>query len=997
MISLALALAQVWARRGQAVTLALLAMLAVASAVAAPAYLLVADRAVAAGQIATAGPGELSLVARGARDADAAADDGTGIDFTDVGHALIDMDGFSYVYSAEMPTVGLERATTYPTRFVFRQDVCAHVRILSGRCLAGEGDVLLGERTAQRLGLAAGDGIVLSGARLNGDPVPKYVAAAPPKTLSVAGIYRPLEPAGAYWGTHGYFISGPDVGSGEPVFTNSLTLSATRQTVTTMAIDGIANPGTFDIHRLDQVEADLRRVEEVSREVGAVQINTGMPRLFERIEEGRAEARLLVPVLAVPLVLLACFSIYLTVGHGAEARQNELAVVALRGTRWWTRWWLATGESLAAVLAGALAGCLAGQLLINAVAASLFPGVGADAGWASLRYAPVAAAAALLAAVAALRRQLFSPVATLLRRTPPERRRLQATEAVVLVLAIVAGGQLALSDGSLTGVGLFAPALLMLALALLTAHALLPLVGRYATRALNRGRIGVALAGLQLSRRPGATRLFALLAATAAVAAYATCAVDTAARGRAVQAELGTGADRVLTVEAVPRRRLLAAVREVDPQGAFAMAVTNLYSGGSRPRPGLAVDSPRLAAVATWPEDAPSAAEVARRLRVAGTERPEFTGTDIVVEATKVPTGPDAELRLIAAVSSVRGLGESVVEFGEMSAGRRAYQQRVAICRDGCRISGVGIVGGTTSEVTGRVVVHELRAAAPAGDATPIRFTEQDRWWGSHRTRTSAAPDGIAADVEVSSGAAGAAWIRPVSAPAPVPMAHAGPLPEANVISTLGGDAVPVVSVASLPAVPVLGRTGTLVDLELADQLTVDEARAQQPQVWLNAAAPADIVERLAKQGLTVIGDTRAGQVRERLDRQGPAIALWFHVLAGVLTVLLGAGALVLTIAVDRARRAEDLTALRVQGLRPGQAAQATFWTFPVLVTIAAVVGLGAGVAGWLLTGWALPLAGLEPPDLPLPGLPRVPVLLGVGGAVLVLYLVAALGVTRRR
>ncbi|WP_328460553.1 hypothetical protein OHA21_30115 [Actinoplanes sp. NBC_00393] len=995
MTSLALALAMLWSRRGQAITLALLAMLAVASAVAAPAYLLAADRAIAAGQIATAAPSELSLVVRGARDAEAEEmAGGTSIDFTDVGRALIDMDGFSYVYSTEMATVGLERTNIFASRLVFRQDVCAHVRVVAGRCLAGEGDVLLGEQTAKRLGLTAGDGIRLSGARLNDDPIPKWEAAAAAKSLTVVGIYQPVEPAGAYWGTHGYFISGPDVGPGEPVFTNSITLPAMKQTVTMMAIDGIAAPGTFDIDRLDDVRADLTRVEEVSREVGAIQITTGMPHLFQRIEEGRDEARLLVPVLAVPLVLLACFSIYLTVGHGAEARQSELAVVALRGTRWWTRWWLATGESLAAVLAGALAGCLAGQLMVNAVAASLFPGVGADAGWTSLRYAPIAAAAALLAAVAALRRQLFSPVTTLLRRTRPERRRLQATEAVVVVLAVVAGGQLILSDGSLTGVGMFAPALLMLATTLLIGHALLPLVSRYAVRALHRGRLGVALAGLQLSRRPGAIRLFALLAATAAVAGYAVCAVDTAARGRAVQAELGTGADRVLTLEAVPRRRLLDAVRAVDPQGAYAMAVSQLYSGGPRPLAGLAVDSPRLAAVASWPRDAPDAGRVSERLRFTAPERPEFTGEDVVIRVTRGDTGSDVELRLILAVSSLTGLGERIVEFGEISAGTRDYRQRSAICVEGCRVSGIGIVGGSTSEVTGQVVIHEVRAAEPAGDAAPIRVTDPSRWWASQRGRlaaAAAAKDGLTFDVAVASGSGGAAWLRPVSTPTPVPMAYAGTMPDAGVITSLGGDAVPVTAVAELPAVPALGRTGTLVDLELADRLSVDEARAQQPQVWLNSAAPADIVERLGEQGLTVIADTSAGQVRARLDRQGPAVALWFHVLAGVLTVLLGAGALVLTIGVHRARRAEDLAVLRAQGLRPGQAAQATFWTYPVLVIIAALVGLLAGVAGWLLTGWALPLSGLKPPDLPLPGLPRLPVLLGVGTAVLLLYLGAAL------
>ena len=58
---IALVLAMVWSRRGQAVTLALLAMFGVSAAVAAPAYLRAADRAVAAGQVATSVAAERTL------------------------------------------------------------------------------------------------------------------------------------------------------------------------------------------------------------------------------------------------------------------------------------------------------------------------------------------------------------------------------------------------------------------------------------------------------------------------------------------------------------------------------------------------------------------------------------------------------------------------------------------------------------------------------------------------------------------------------------------------------------------------------------------------------------------------------------------------------------------------------------------------------------------------------------------------------------------------
>ena len=106
---------------------------------------------------------------------------------------------------------------------------------------------------------------------------------------------------------------------------------------------------------------------------------------------------------------------------------------------------------------------------------------------------------------------------------------------------------------------------------------------------------------------------------------------------------------------------------------------------------------------------------------------------------------------------------------------------------------------------------------------------------------------------------------------------------------------------------------------------------------------------------------------------------------------VLGAGALVLAAAVDRSRRVEDLTALRGQGLSRGRLAWATRWTYPILVGIAALVGLVTALITWFATGWALPLAGVDPPDLPRPAWPGALTVLGTTVVVfLVLAVVAA-------
>jgi putative ABC transport system permease protein len=989
---ISLVLKMIWSRRGQAVTLALLALFAVAAAVAAPAYLIAADRAIAAGQIATAGPGERGLVItsiQNDRDDDAG---GGQIDFNDVGSVLVTLPGFSYTYSAEFPAIGIEKSRLYADRFVFRQDLCSHVRMATGRCPVAAGEIIVGVATARRLNLATGQSVTMGAGKYIEDPGRSgYIPDGEPKKLVIAGTYRPKAPDETYWGTRGYFTAVRGLGPGEPVFTNSATLDEMDHGDTAKAIDGTAGPAALDPDNLDQLRTGLATVNSEAVQLGsAIQITTDMPALLDRIDAGRAAAHLLVPLLAVPLVLLACFSIFLAVGYGTEGRQPELAVVALRGSRWWTRWWLATGENLASVVVGAAAGCLAGQLLVNLVAAARFPGVGVQPGWGSLRYAPFAALAALLAAVLAQRRQLLSPVANLLRRNAIAANgpRALATEAVIVLLAVVATVQLALSHGTLTGISLLAPAFLVLAVAVVAARLLLPAVTRYAAHALGRGNLGLALAAFQLSRRPGAQRLFALLVATVAVAGYAACAIDVADGGRTVQSELGVGADRVLDVGgSVFRSQLLTAVRNVDPDGKYAMAVVRLPNIGHNEPPGLAVDTTRLAAVANWPSGGPSAAELERRLRPGTPEPLVFSGQDISVEATGTGFAETKDLRLEVAVSSTAGLGDSVVQLGKIHNGRSSYVQRVGACQKGCRLNGIEIVTASgNSAVAGRLVVNSLSTADPTGS-----LTDPARWRMAQYGTLAADSAGLRITLNAPGGLTGGAWINPVDAPLPLPAAHSGAAPLAGSITGAGGSPTPIKLVGELPAVPQAGNHATLVDLEWADRLATDAGQSLNPEIWLNRDAPADILARVSAQGLTITRDTRSEQVRRQLDQQGPALSIWFYALAGGLSVLLGAGALVLAAAVDRARRVEDLSALRGQGLSRGRLAWATGWTYPILVAIAAVVGLVTALIAWLATGWALPLAGVDPPDLPLPIWPGVPTVIGTTVAVfLVLALVAA-------
>jgi hypothetical protein len=978
---IALVLAMVWTRRGQALTLALLTLFGVAAAVAAPAYLRAADRAIAAGQVGLSDAASRRLTLTTLRHdrrpnrtrEDIVAND---ITFDDTGSALVGLPGFDYTYAAEFATTGMEPSTKVRSRLVYRQDVCGHLTMAAGRCLAGESDLIVGAKTADRLHLTPGDEVHLVFSvwdNLHQEWVPDGVA----KRFVVTGTYRVIDASEGYWGSHTYF------GADEPAFVTNASVTTMDHGDARLSVDGAATASALSVDRLPAVEAGLARLQQqVTGLGGRVELDSGIPGLLDRIDEGRSAAHRIVPVLAVALVLLACLTIYLAVGYGTEDRRPELAVVALRGARWGQRWWLATGENVVSILAGAVLGCVFGQVLVDVFAAWRFPGVGADPGLAALRWAPAAAGAALVTALLAERRQLGRPVTELLRRVVPAPRAVTAiaAEAVVVLLAAVAVAQLAVTGGGLTGVGTFATGLVVVAAALVAARLLLPWATVFARRRLRDGRLSSALAAFQLSRRPGAARLFALLTAAVAVIGYAACAVDVGIRVRTVQAGIGTGASRVVSVGPISRQGLLAAVRATDPDGAFALAAVRLPASKGRPTV-LGVDTTRAAGIAEWGGSGPSRLESALHPPAAEPVVVHGGTLQLDITAEKLTVGKSLLATLV--LSPVAGPADVSADLGELVAGRRTYTTGVAACADGCRVKALKIAGRAGSrDLTGIVTIHALNATGDADGASgiPPSVLAGTGWRLSDGGKLSAGPDGLRIEVVSLNGIGGGLFLQQADVPDPLPVATAGAIAGASVTG-FDGRPVPVAQVMSLPAVPGVGSGAVLADLDYVDRASTDDANTVAGQVWLSPKAPADVLDRLRSHGLVVTADLRASQVSAELSRQGPAVALWFYAIVAGLAVALAAGALVLAAAVDRTRRVEDLSALRGQGLSRAAVRQATLWTYPVLVAAAVLAGTLIAVLGWWLTGWALPLAGLHPPALPLPSFPRVLTLLGAAVA----------------
>ena len=102
-------------------------------------------------------------------------------------------------------------------------------------------------------------------------------------------------------------------------------------------------------------------------------MSTNIPDLLDRISANRTLVGQVVPVAAVPLILLCWFVIYLAVAAATEQRRPEFGLLALRGVPRGPTWLLALGPSVVPVLVGAPVGYLLGLIAVNAFADATLP------------------------------------------------------------------------------------------------------------------------------------------------------------------------------------------------------------------------------------------------------------------------------------------------------------------------------------------------------------------------------------------------------------------------------------------------------------------------------------------------------------------------------------------------------------------------------------------------------------------------------------------------
>jgi hypothetical protein len=958
-------------RAGRSLVVFLLATVATAAAVLAPGYARAAQHSVLLDTLRSV-PGPVV----GLRASGLSPDPDTGRD--DMTANLANLAALRAVLGR--PIAGLSARVELPavagkpvSEVVYRTGYCAHLRMIAGGCPPSGDGVLVSARTAAARQLTVGGTVRLALSTLNG------TAGGASRAYRIAGVYQPRDPGEAYWWNDALFETGSTGGNDDRPRLDAV-FAANPTAVSALAPPGANVPQLADtldypvlVDRIGPddigpVRADLTALNAlVDQEHG--QLGTALPSLFETASGQNRAISVAVPVVAVPLVLLSWFVLYLMVASLTEERGPEIALAKLRGFRLPEAARFGLGEALVLIVLAGPAGVLVGLAVVQGAAWSvLAPGTGAELTPSVLGVAVLALAGAALAALLAARRTLAAPVMALIRRVP-ERSRWRATAVEGGAAALAAAALYQVSTDRSGTLALLAPPLLAFVLGLVAAR----LTGWWAAARLRAGHgalpVPVLLSLAQLARRPLAQRVVLAVTVAVSLLTFATVAWDVAAHQRSLRAAGTVGASTVYTVTAGGPQQLRDAVDRLDPGGrqlAPVVSTTVRYGTGSITT--LASDPRRLAAVASWPGlTADQVTGLTGRL----------TGPAVAPVTVRGPLAVDADVRsvhaaqpaqLMAVVAAPDRPSEEVL-LGPLVTGAHRYSAPLPDCAAGCHLVALGVArfAGDFAQIDADLTITAVSDGGRPVDAGLDR-AELWRWQpgGDNQTTVQLTQSG-GLGIEYSSKDPGDLAVDYADVPVRLPAVLAGGAPADNANSdqfdfpAFGGNPVPLAAAARSATVPRAGGHALLVnlaDVQRTLEATGTSLAEVTPsyQVWAGPGAPADLAGRLGAAGLAVRDVQTLSGEQTRLGRQAPALSLRLYLIAAVVALLLSVGLVLLTAYVGAEGRLYETAALRVAGVRRSVLRLAVGREYGVLLGVPLLAGALGGALGAALMLPALPL-----------------------------------------
>lgn len=949
MNSLRLMLRGLSARRGLTVLILLVAVIAVAAAAAGPAYQDAARHSILADDLHGAAPsgqlvevtsrGGVTVLGQLTSIVDQSLRTAPGADL--LGHRI---------RGQEISVVPVRGQTSL---LAWRDDLCGHLRLVSGRCPATAGEIVVSSALAQLDHLAVGKDMHLLGVN------------------RLVGVYEPLEPDARYWGGRGYFPQ-------EGFFANQLGSQPVDAVFTVQ--DTFRAAGTVQVNSVVDLMLDLdattpgrvaglrTTLDSLNTAAGAQAfVNTNIPAVLDAA--GASADTLSVPVLLITaqLLVLVWLLLFLAITDAAEARGPDVALARLRGLGGTRTLRFGLGESLVLLLVALPLGIALGwaaMLLLARVA--LRDGTPVTVGWASVVAALVATSGGACAALLGARRTLRRSVVEQWRRPTTSVRRGWVLDVAILVATVAALIELwasgTIGEGSVHPLALLVPGLIGLAVAVLVSR-LLP----WACRALfgltrRRGGIGSFLAVRQVVRRPAGMRTMIVLSAALSLATFAISAWTVNRANINDVAATRTGAAAVLTVRTPAGEDLAGLVTRLDPAGTQAMAVLDYNDTSNAARQTLAVQTDRLARIAFWRNDF-SSTPLARLAQLLSPPMPppiRVEGDSLRVNVRDVVLSRPQ--LLTANLKLPTGVAETPLAVGVLQPGTTSLTVALPACPCDLRslsLSDTTAVPPALTPVSfsGSLTVTSIEEHSAAGwRAVPAGLQSGSRWtWaGAFGTGSSgsaqASADGLHLRFSVppntTIGWAAPSWPTPMPAlvsPSVASLPHDPTL----TVAGLDGAALPIEPVAVVP-VPGAPDNGVIIDQAAALQAAFDTRFSAQQQVWLAPDAVATFPARLQAAGVQVIDTATTAEADRTLRQQGPALALSLFLADAAAAALLAAAGGLTGLYLSGRRRRHELAALLAAG------AQRSELRASLLIEQILTLGLGilSGVGSGLLAVW---------------------------------------------
>lgn len=860
-------------------------------------------------------------------------------------------------------------------RLLYREGMCEHVRLITGRCPTAPGEVLVSSSdvAARQWGVGARFSLV--------EPASRAALS-----LTVVGSY--VQPADPYWA--GTVLSSGGAQSTDPVLDAVLTPrdtlakgvvdthGATVQLLTDTTLTYAVRPGEVRVSdfllraaalpafltnprgalSLDQAPGEGLRVYSAY---------TGLTDIASDLTVARHQSRVTVAVVMGQIVFLLLCVLWLVLVALSEQRRPEIAVARLRGRSPALTRRLLLAESLPVVALGALAGVLlaaGGSYAARHLWLGGSPGfwVAPADGWA------FAAAVLLTLALTTMSvlRPSRQPIAALLRTVPVRVRGAAVGTWEALVVAVGVTAYVAVLTGQVTGpVALAVPALLAASLGIVAAKVVSPVFARLGRRAMRRGRAVAAVANLEAARRPTARWLLPITGLATASLVFGVNAAAVGQRNQELAGRLDTGAAAVARVGATDARDLVEAVQVADPTGRDATPVISVAPQLSSAPTTVAVLAPSFRRVASlapgdrdlsgWEDLSTPAPPVARLSGRA------LTGT---VTTRDLRGGPGAAYDL--GLELLTGDGTQVrVTLGSVSlaaATRRGFSVYVP-CGGGCQVQAVDVT--TTSSATDLSAVVALTGLAvdgrpadlgTAGTWTPV--TIDPAAFGVTMTDPSSMVLTVA-NAGTSPFALRAAALGGATTALVTPTALAG-ADQGRVLATdMADQNLPVTPGGTISAVPGAPLSAVLVDLN-RQLASLTHLSANTTAYVYFARNDRGLLDRtaaiLAARGIPVLSTTTAATQTAYYRSSAAALALSLASGSALLALLVAVLGLVVLVANSRRGRTWDLASMRLAGVRPAAVRAMAVREIVPLTALGVAVGLAAGLVGSVTTLRLVPL-----------------------------------------